>query len=160
MSVLLLIFSVMKRFLHWMVLVVFSGAMVCTVLACVKPGTEDVATRGVKVSGVVSTECLPQEGHFSVKGIETPDTVAVSVSEGVVYVEHRHLSVNCAFERVGVSLLMEGSTVRVTEYGTPDDANCVCEINNSFRIENLPRGVYTIVVENCASGPYSQIVNI
>ena len=151
-----LIFSVMKRLLHWMVLGMFSGAMVCAVLACVKPGTEGVDAGGVKVSGVMPTECL----SFPSKGIETPDTVVISVSEGVVYVEHRHLSVNCAFETVSVSLLMEGSTVKVTEYGMPDDANCVCEINNSFRIENLPRGVYTIVVENCASGPYSQIVNI
>lgn len=122
-------------------------------LACDKPEEMDVG-----ISHIASTKCLPQS-DAAAKGITTPDTVSVRCSDGVIYVEHRHLMVNCGFETVNVTVTVDGNTIKVAEYGTPDDANCVCEINNSFQIDNVPQGTYTIVVENCHPAPFQQTIN-
>lgn len=106
------------------------------------------------------SKCLSHEDSVSSEGIFSPDSIAVSCSNGVIYIEHYNLKVNCGFQTVNVSISTNEDTIRVTEFGIPESADCLCEINNFAQIENIPSGRYVLIIENCNPEPYKHIVNL
>lgn len=126
-------------------------------ISCEKQGSNSNVGSGVAVSQLSFTECHPQTYALKVMDEER---IEVSRSDGVIYVNHRNLSVNCGFETVQVTVSVEGNTIRVSERGVPDNANCICSIDNSFQIVNVPRGPVTLVVETFAPEPHQQTFNI
>lgn len=134
--------------------VVLSAALAMGIAAFAMVGCEKSGLENARVSHVSFTECKSHANSMEEKGMSTPDTVSIRYEAGTVYVDHYHLGVNCAFDTVNVALTMNDDTIRILEYGTPDEANCICETNNSFQIDNVPHGTYTIIVENFYPAPY------
>ena len=110
-----------------------------------------------KVSNVSFTECL---SHPMGKGAFNPDTILTHYNDGTLFVEHRNLIVNCGFKRVIVKTSVSNDTITITEYGDSDNAKCICEINNSFEIRNIPQGRYVLVFKNCYPEPIVETVDL
>lgn len=88
-----------------------------------------------------------------------PDSVSVTYANGTVFITHYNLLVNCGFELNGilVDININGSTITIDEHDNPDgpQANCMCSTDNSFRLENIPHGTYTLVFNNWYPAPNS-----
>ena len=110
-----------------------------------------------KVADVSFSECLL---HLMEKGYEHPDTILTHYSDGTLFVEHRNLAVNCGFKRVTVKTSTSNDTLTITEHGSPSPEDCICEINNSFQIRNIPQGRYVLVFKNCYPEPIVETVNM
>lgn len=106
------------------------------------------------------SKCLSHEEETLSEGIFGSDSLIVSCSNGVIYIEHYNLKVNCGFQTVNVSVSTNEDTIRVVEFGTPENADCLCEINNFAQIENISSGRYVLIIENCNPEPYKQIINL
>lgn len=106
----------------------------------------------VFVSNVSSTEC---KSDPTTKGPNVPDSIAIRYINGTVFVEHYNLAVNCETETVDVRVSTSNDTIYVMEIGD-GDANCVCEIDNFYQINNVTHGTYTIVIEPCTPTAYQQ----
>ncbi len=106
------------------------------------------------------SKCLTNDDETSSKSIFNPDSLVVSCSNGVISVEHYDLKVNCGFQTVNVKVSMNGDTIRLTEFGLPENADCLCEINNFTQIKDIPSGRYVLIIENCNPEPYQQIINL
>lgn len=87
-----------------------------------------------------------------------PDSVSIRYANGTVFITHYNLEVNCGFEQDGVAvdIAVDGSTITISEHevGYPL-ADCMCTTDNSFRIDNIPSGTYTLVFTNWSPSPHS-----
>ncbi|MCR4658877.1 MAG: hypothetical protein K5650_01105 [Bacteroidales bacterium] len=108
-----------------------------------------------RVSNIDYTPCHQD----SYKGHVHPDSVSLRYDNGTVYVTHYNLTVNCAFQEGGIIVYMttRGSRITINEYENPDgpQADCMCETDNSFQINNVPPGTYTFVFKNWNPSPYT-----
>lgn len=115
-------------------------------IACKK--SEDNLLDNIRVSNIVYSNCKHHSDKVE-KGAYCPDTIKMSYNNGILYITHRNLEVNCGFQYVNVSINRCNDTIRIFENGIPDNAaDCMCDINNSFQIHNL-KGKCTIIIENC-----------
>ena len=113
-----------------------------------KNGNTNVATEtGDSDAQLTEISFTPCTHHNSDKGIYNPDSVVVSYRYGSVTVTHYNLTVTCGFTTVGSRITKSNDTIRIVEY---DDgmANCICETNHTFRINNI-KGRWTLILENC-----------
>lgn len=138
-------------------------AMLCALAMMAACGDKDT-NGGVKVSHITFTGCKNHTDKEA-KGDPIwgdPDSVSVSYVDGSIHVTHYNLLVNCAFGEGGiiVDLTVEGSTIKIDEHENPNGplANCMCTTDNSFRIDNIPHGTYTLVFGNWYPEPYSMTV--
>ena len=143
------------------------GAVFCAIgmfTACgdKEPGDGDASK--MTVSHISFTEC---KGHTDKEAKASPvwgdpDSVSISYDDGTVHITHYNLLVNCAFEQGGiiVDLVVDGSTLTIDECDNPNGplANCMCTTDNSFDIDNVPHGTYTLVFKNWYPEPHSQTV--
>lgn len=129
------------------------------VISC---GKDKDDNREVSVSNIAFSECLYR---YDAEGWNSPDSVAFSYKDGTLHVAHNNLSVNCGYKQVDVNVKLFGDTIAISEWGHPENANCVCDINNSFDINNLPHGVYHVIVNNwykdvCGRVPYHTTITL
>ena len=130
----------LRKYLPLMAAALLAGALLLLV-GCEKE-------KEIHVSKISFTSCISHK-NTGQKGHRNPDSIVVRTNNGTIYVSHFFLCVNCGFENVTVSLQISGDTVNVTEKGVPDNtANCMCEVNNSFRINNIPQGKYHLFFYN------------
>ena len=106
----------------------------------------------VYVSDITYTHC---KGNAE-KTLDN-DSVVVGYSNGVVSIAHYNLDVPCDFTHVSVMKLINGDTIRISEASDGGYVDCVCHIDNFFRINNV-KGIKTLVIENCYP-PYCQTFN-
>lgn len=130
------------------------GAMVLSMTACEK--TNKILESNFAVSNIESSDCLQHHASRGVKGRYNPDSISINYHNGTVYVTHYNLMVNCGFEKVNVDIDVDSDTIRILESGYPVNADCMCDIDNSFEIKNVPSGLYTVIIENWDSNPYCQ----
>ena len=139
------------------------GAMLCLIgifASCKDNGDASKAT----VSHISFTEC---KNHIE-KGTNDnwwtgdPDSVSISYANNTIFITHYNLAVNCGFTDKGilVDINVDGSTITIREYEDPTglQADCICATDNSFQINNVPPGTYTLVFTNWYHGPYSTTV--
>jgi len=138
----------MKKSIFKTVLPLLAVALVGVVFAtsCKKDKNENKANE-LTVSDISFTPCNHHGSED--KGFYNLDSVAVSYSNGTVYVTHYNLGVNCGWQDIEVQCRQSHDTIFVKEIEvTPVQADCMCETNNSFSINNV-KGQRTMVFESC-----------
>lgn len=129
-------------------------AMVLSLAACKK--TDKTLKPNFTVSNIEFTDCRHHHASRGAKGMYNPDSISINYHNGTVYITHYNLAVNCGFKRVYVDIDVYSDTIRILESGYPVNADCICDIDNSFEINNVPSGLYTVIIENWDSNPYCQ----
>lgn len=141
---------------HLFALVGVIVACIVLMISCRKESSEN---NGIKVTDIRFSECMSHYDSPADKGFYSPDSVEVSVKEGQISVVHYNLMVNCGYEDVHVGVSQSNDTLRVKEWETGPTANCLCDINNSFTIQNLPAGAYHVIFESCTPQPIEIDIN-
>ena len=143
------------------------GTLLCLVAifaACKKNEIAEGDATKAKVSHISYIDCKSHTDKLAKADPNwgTPDSVSISYADGAAHITHYNLLVNCGFELSGivVDLAIDGSTITLNEHENLDgpQADCLCTTDNSFQIDNLPRGTYTLVFQNWYPEPYSQTV--
>ena len=125
-------------------LTLVSVAIVIIAVSCKKERTDSDMFEPY-VSDISFTPC----NYHGDKGMYNPDSVVVSYSAGTVYVTHYNLEVNCGWQDIDVQIRQSNDTIWVTENEvTPVQANCYCDTDNSFRINNV-KGRKTLILRCC-----------
>ncbi len=108
------------------------------------------------VSNIHYSKCLLHDDTQQ-KGFKNLDSISLCYNNGTLLITHYNLMVNCAFERINVSFVAQNNIITIYERDLCTTyADCECEINNSFEINNIKQGTYTFVFDNWYNGPYSQ----
>ena len=116
----------------------------------------------IHISNISFTNCVSHK-NIGQKGHRNSDSIVVRTNNGTIYVSHYNLWVNCGFENVTISLQISSDTVKITETGIPyNAANCMCEVNNSYQINNIPKRKYHLLFYNGLEDEliYEHIINI
>jgi hypothetical protein len=143
------------------------GALLCLVAvlaACKKNETAEGDATKAKVSHISYIDCKSHTDKLAKAdpNFGDPDSVSISYADGAAHITHYNLLVNCGFEKGGivVDLDINGSTLTIDEHENPDGPldRCLCTTDNSFQIDNIPHGTYTLVFQNWYPEPYSKTV--
>lgn len=145
-----------KRSFKTILLFLFA-ALTLSMTACKK--TDTIAEDSFAVSNIVFSDCLQHHSSGEIKGLHNPDSISIDYHNGTIYVTHYNLIVNCGFENVNVNIDVASDTITILENGSPESADCMCEIDNSFEIKNVPSGSYTVIIKNWDPDPYCQTYN-
>ena len=95
----------------------------------------------VNVSDVNCTDCT-ESRPFDSKGLYNPDSIAYSYQNNTLYITHYNLTVSCGVP-VEVTIEQNNDTIVIIE-NTPPITNCICEVDNSFQINNIEKGTYVL----------------
>lgn len=120
------------------------GAMVLSLAACEK--TNITLKPNFTVSNIEFSDCMQHYASRGAKGMYNPDSISINYHNGTVYVTHYNLMVNCGFKKINVDIDVDSDTIRILESGYPQNANCMRDIDNSFEINNVPSGLYTVII--------------
>ena len=138
------------------ILFLFLAATVVLLVSCKKQGNGTL-----EVNNISYTSCLNHTDKLAKqsKSYDHPDSISVRYENGTAYITHYNLALNCAFEVTGVLVdaSVDGSTITIDEYIDSNGpiADCICETNNSFQIDNISPGTYTLIFNSCYPEPYS-----
>ncbi|MBR3940349.1 MAG: hypothetical protein IKJ67_10330 [Bacteroidales bacterium] len=129
-------------------------------------GTLD--TSKVKVSNVYDSGCVSPAN--SEKGGENEETFNVYNDGKTVFVSHNNRVVFCGYDSISVDINVANDTIWVREVENGYVTNCMCEVNTSYQINNLPKGQYTLLIklcendyctpENCGAVKYQTMFNL
>lgn len=109
---------------------------------------------GLSVSSISFTPC---HGSYD-KGYYNPDSVAVRCDGKTLFVTHFNLGVNCGWRDIDVRCRLSNDSVYIEELEvTPLQANCFCETDNSFQINGLAPGTYTLVFKQSRPTIYQSV---
>ena len=143
------------------------AAILCATVffaACGDKEPQESDTSKVTASHISFTECKSHTDKTAKANPAwgDPDSVSVDYADGTAFITHYNLLVNCGFFQSGilVDISVDGSTITINEHENPDgpQADCMCTTDNSFHIDNIPPGTYTLVFTNWYPEPYSMAV--
>ena len=117
-------------------------------LSCFTGCKKEGEKTALQVSDIAFTECISHR-EAGQKGHHHPDSVVVSCKRHTIYVTHHYLTVNCGWNRIDVQYHTSNDSIFIRELDTPNMANCICETDNSFQINNVPQGDHVLVFESC-----------
>ncbi len=133
-----------------------TGILLVTSCKKDKNETKSSEDSAICISNISFTDCHPD---LETKGPYNSDSIAINISNKTVYVTHYNLTVNCGWQDIDVQCRTSNDSVYVREIEiSPAQANCICETNNSFQINNLPGGrTFTFVFESCYPTIYKTV---
>lgn len=138
-------------------LLIFSAvaAAMLWVCACER----ETPARPNTVSDMSHTDCLSYTDHMS-KGYFHTDSVRIEVHGSSLFVTHYNIGVSCDFTKIEVQVSFVGDTIYVDETSDGGRANCLCEADDSFHINNLRPGIYTVIFNDCIPEPIVEVVEV
>ncbi len=116
--------------------------------------TATFSNEGLNASNISFTPC---HGSYD-KGFYNPDSVAVRCYGKTLFVTHFNLGVNCGWQDIDVRCRLSNDSVYIEELEViPLQANCICETDNSFQINGLAPGTYTLVFRQSYPTIYQRV---
>ncbi len=149
----------MKRLSIKQTLLLLGLAFICIMAgACNKTNNEDNnnnnnITGTPEVVNIQHTECLSDDLRDNAM---FGDSIIINYNNGVMHVDHYNFLVNCAFDTIAVTSTVSTDTIMITETESPMNANCMCPINNSFDVTNIPAGRYIVIISHLDEVLYQQ----
>ena len=109
---------------------------------------EDVAIQNPYISNLGNTGCL---SHLDTDNAESRSEVnkgsfEMLFEEQVAKCKFTSLDYPCDYEQVNVKITYNNGTMTIIEYPSSDTADCRCEIDASFTIENIPQNGFILKI--------------
>ena len=109
---------------------------------------EDVALQNPYISHLVNTGCL---SHWDTDNAESRSEVTkgsfeMLFEEQVAKCKFSSLDYPCDYKQVNVKITYNNRTMTIIEYPSSDTADCRCEIDASFTIENIPQNEFILKI--------------
>lgn len=130
-------------------------ALTFSTMSCQKNGTRENGR--IEVCNLTWTECITADSV-----INAVDSVSCRVHNDKIFIERYNHAETCGFDTILVDISLSNDTLIVYERVCPQyDNNCLCIINSSFQVNNIPDGTYTLLLKrNHMETIYSQTITI
>lgn len=130
-------------------------ALIFSTVNCQK--NEDRENGIIEVSNLAWSECITADSVIS-----AVDSVSCRIHDEKIFIERYNHAETCCFDTILVDISLSNDTLIVYERIYPQyDNNCLCIINSSFQVNNIPNGTYTLLFKrNNAETIYSQTITI
>lgn len=111
----------------------------------------------IKLSNLVWSSCIPVDSVTSVA-----DSVSCCVHDGKIFIERYNHAETCGFDTILIDITLTNDTLFFYEKVYPQyDNNCLCIINSSFQVNDIPTGTYTLLFKrNNIETIYSQTITL
>ena len=117
-----------------------------TIIVAMLWACEKDSTTSPSISNIRTSDCHTNTDLLAAKDMTT-DSIAYSwVSDGnSLQVTHYNMMLDCGEQNITTTVKAEGNVVTVVEHvGEQGLTNCICLYDNSFTINNLPQGEFTL----------------
>jgi hypothetical protein len=111
---------------------------------CEKPKTE--STSDEQILNADATVSQVQSSGCKSSSWDDINVISINYVDSFLYVNHSNASLNCGYDTVNVTMSMENNIITLQEKETHVDANCLCPVDVSYRIGNVPKGSYQVFV--------------
>ncbi|MDE6231335.1 MAG: hypothetical protein K2M37_06915 [Muribaculaceae bacterium] len=126
------------------VIFVIASFMLITLGAC--SSSEDLIPSSPHLSQLQNTGCLDSGfGDFETENDDF-STFEMKIEGKTAECFFNSLKYPCDFENVNVIVTYENETMTIIEYPSSDLADCICDVDVSFQIEDLPEGNFILKI--------------
>ena len=101
------------------------------------------------ISDVHTSDCHTNTDKLAAKDMTTDSIVYSWASDGnSLQVTHYNMMLDCGEQNITTTVETEGNVVTVVEHvGEQGLTNCICLYDNSFTINDLPQGEFTLRIK-------------
>lgn len=135
-------------------------AVVLGIVVFVASCQKDSDERGPYLSNFANTECGGHNDTIAAKQLGEDEEYVINVNDGVVNVTHVNWMVPCDFHDITVAFSYQSNSITINECCQGGLVNCICNIDNSFDINDLPAGTYTVFFNVCGNLNFSTTITI
>lgn len=109
---------------------------------------EDTVIQNPYISNLENTDCI---SHWDTDNAESRSVVnkgsfEMLFEEQVTRCKFTSLVYPCDYEQVNVKVTYTDGTMTIVEYPSSDTADCRCEIDANFTIENMPQNIFILKI--------------
>ena len=126
------------------IIFVIASFMLITLGSC--SSTEDLASRYPYLSQLKNTECLGSRAADIEADNDVTPTFEIRISGKTAECFFKSLEYPCDFEKVNVKVFYENGTIKIVEYPSSDLADCICDVDATFKIEELPEDSFILKI--------------
>ena len=132
-------FQQLKKLKHMKKVTILLSLVVLFTVSCVKSELEP------QVSNVSWTPC--KQGIMKVSGLSNNKVNVEFTTEGV-QITYYNFAVSCDFTTVDVTHTFVNGVLRITQQGSPNQANCVCHTDVSYTINGISQSEVNVIFIN------------
>ena len=100
------------------------------------------------VEGTTNVSFTPCKQSGTLKGGELSGKVNVEFTNKGVQITHHDFEVSCDFTTVKVTHTFVNGVLRITQKGTPNQADCVCHTDVSYTIDGISQDEVNVIFIN------------
>ena len=112
---------------------------------------------------IVCTDIIFSKCKKSSKDGENDDEFEVATEvicgEKSLYITHTGLMVNCAFQKIDITVSLDGNTIELNIVESPINENCSCPVDISYSVGEFETGTYELIIKFSYLQFYSQTIN-
>lgn len=127
---------------------------------CSCSSTEDVVTRTPYVANLCNTDCLsvPESDGIETYSKESVSSFEMNFEGTSANCNFISLDYPCDFDKVNIIVTYSYGTMIIVEYPSSDMADCRCETDASFTIENIPENDFLLkIYHGNPSGDFDEL---
>lgn len=116
----------------------FFAAIIAVCTSC--SSTEDTIVKHPYLSNLTDTGCLDHPGVHAIqtRGFNAETTFEMIFEGTTARCKFTALEYACDFEKVNVDVTFEEGVMTIVEYPSSDMADCLCETDATFIIQDMP----------------------
>ena len=120
-----------------------------TIIVAMLWACEKDNTTSPSISNIRTSDCHTNTDKLAAKDMTTDSIVYSWVSDGnSLQVTHYNMMLDCGEQNITTTVETEGNVVTVVEHvGEQGLTNCICLYDNSFTINDLPQGEFTLRIK-------------
>lgn len=113
--------------------------------------SEDLVSRYPYLSQLSNTPCLNSRSSGDESDNDVHATFEIKINGNTAECAFKSLDYPCDFGKVNIEVSYDESIITVLEYPSSDMADCICDVNATFTIENLPKDNFILKIYRCNS---------
>lgn len=121
-----------------------ASGLLITLMSC--STTESLTPNYPYLSQLANTPCLNSKASGLEYVIDNSTTFEMKITDTTAECVFKSLQYPCDFEKVNVDISYDNGTITVIEYPSSDLADCLCEVDATFTIEDIPRNSFILKI--------------
>lgn len=123
--------------------------IVAMLWACEKENNSSLTISTPFISDVHTSDCHTNTDKLAAKDMTTDSIIFSWADDGnSLQVTHYNMMLDCGEQNITTTVEIEGNVVTVVEHvGEQGLTNCICLYDNSFTINDLPQGGFTLRIK-------------
>jgi len=136
----------MKNIVKSLSILILAG--LCLSFVCCDKSAETIS------KDIIFSECKEDR----LKSNDDAGIVETTYKDRWLYITHKDIYLNCAFEEIKVATFVNGSTIELNIEENPANAKCMCPVDISYSVGEFEKGTYMLIIKRGGKQIHSQTV--